>query len=170
MYVYNTWPLIDGALVPEASRLFFDTPLWRNFFENTLTVQFDHRMLAYAILICALLHALDVARTVKKGPALAGAIVLFAAVAAAGRARHLDAALRAPISLALLHQAMAMLVLTAATVHAALVTERRLARRSCRWRRRELIIRAGGERNRARVAARSANGGGRVYELRLRER
>ena len=50
-YIYNTWPLIDGAFVPDASRLFFDVPLWRNFFENTLTVQFDHRMLAYAILI-----------------------------------------------------------------------------------------------------------------------
>ena len=48
-YVYNTWPLIDGAFVPDAARLFFDTPLWRNFFENTLTVQFDHRMLAYGI-------------------------------------------------------------------------------------------------------------------------
>src|SRR6202008_944730 len=47
-YVYNTWPLIDGALVPAAARLFFDTPLWRNFFENILTVQFDHRVLAYA--------------------------------------------------------------------------------------------------------------------------
>ena len=52
-YLYNTWPLIDGALLPDTSRLFFDTPLWRNFFENTLTVQFDHRMLAYAIWIFA---------------------------------------------------------------------------------------------------------------------
>ena len=41
--------------------------MWRNFFENTLTVQFDHRMLAYAIWICAMLHAFDVARTVKQG-------------------------------------------------------------------------------------------------------
>src|SRR5262249_36551676 len=24
--IYNTWPLIDGALVPDASRLFFDNP------------------------------------------------------------------------------------------------------------------------------------------------
>ena len=60
-HIYNTWPLIDGALVPDASRLFFDVPLWRNFFENTLTVQFDHRMLAYAIFLVALLHAFDVA-------------------------------------------------------------------------------------------------------------
>ncbi len=78
-YVYNTWPLIDGALVPDASRLFFDVPLWRNFFENTLTVQFDHRMLAYTIWIVALLHAFDVARTVRTGPVVAGAVVLAAA-------------------------------------------------------------------------------------------
>ena len=55
-YAYNTWPLIDGALIPDSARLFFEKPLWRNFFENILTVQFDHRVLAYAILIAALLH------------------------------------------------------------------------------------------------------------------
>ena len=58
-YVYNTWPLIDGAFVPDASRLFFDMPIWRNFFENTLTVQFDHRMLAYAIWFVALRSCLQ---------------------------------------------------------------------------------------------------------------
>src|SRR5215471_11455515 len=47
--IYNTWPLIDGALVPDSSRLLFETPLWRNFFENTLTAQFDHRMVAYVL-------------------------------------------------------------------------------------------------------------------------
>ena len=79
-YVYNTWPLIDGALVPDASRLFFDVPLWRNFFENTLTVQFDHRMLAYTIWVVALVHAFNAARMVKTGPVVAGAVVLAAAV------------------------------------------------------------------------------------------
>src|SRR5712691_1405818 len=39
--IYNTWPLIDGALVPDRARLFFDQPLWRNLFENALTVQFN---------------------------------------------------------------------------------------------------------------------------------
>ena len=53
--IYNTWPLIDGRLVPEASRLFFETPLWRNFFENALTVQFNHRVTAYLLLALALL-------------------------------------------------------------------------------------------------------------------
>ena len=118
-YAYNTWPLIDGAWVPDAARLFFDTPLWRNFFENILAVQFDHRMLAYAIFVVALVHAIDVGRTVKDGGVHFGAFVLFAAIVlqiALGVATLLWVV---PLSLALLHQAMAMLVLTAASVHAA---------------------------------------------------
>ena len=27
--IYNTWPLIDGAFIPEASRLWFESPGWR---------------------------------------------------------------------------------------------------------------------------------------------
>lgn len=124
-YVYNTWPLIDGAIVPDAARLFLATPFWRNFFENTLTVQFDHRMLAYTIFICALLHALDVASTVKRGWIVMSAVVLALAVtlqAALGISTLLQ---RVPLDLALMHQAMAMLVLTVATTHAALVADRR---------------------------------------------
>jgi len=117
-YIYNTWPLIDGAFVPDASRLFFDTPLWRNFFENTLTVQFDHRMLAYTIFVCAWLHAFHVARTAGKGPVLTGAVALAAAVSAQAALGIWTLLMVAPIALALAHQAMAMVVLTLAVVHA----------------------------------------------------
>ena len=55
--VFNTWPQIDGALIPSAERLWFESPAWRNLFENTLTVQFDHRMVAYALWLAAVLHA-----------------------------------------------------------------------------------------------------------------
>jgi heme a synthase len=123
-YVYNTWPLIDGAFVPDAGRLFLDAPLWRNFFENTLTVQFDHRMLAYGIFICALLHVFDVAGALKRGPALAGAIVLLAAVTLQAGLGVWTLLWRVPLAIALIHQAMAMLVLTAATAHAAAVATR----------------------------------------------
>jgi heme a synthase len=128
-YIYNTWPLIDGAFIPDASRLFLVTPAWRNFFENTLTAQFDHRMLAYTIFICALLHAFDVTRTVKQGFVVMSASVLTIAVAlqaALGIATLLQVV---PISLALAHQSMAMLVLTIATTHAALVADRRVVAR-----------------------------------------
>ena len=61
--VYNTWPEIDGALIPSAARLFFDEPWWRNLFDNALTVQFEHRMVAYALFVLAMLHALDAVRS-----------------------------------------------------------------------------------------------------------
>ncbi len=131
-YIYNTWPLIDGALVPGASRLFSLTPPWRNFFENTLTVQFDHRMLAYTIWACALLHLIDVSSTVKKGSTLVGAAVLFGAVSLQAALGIWTLLMVAPLALSLMHQAMAMVVLTAATVHAALVVARRLGRSGAR--------------------------------------
>jgi len=115
---FNTWPLIDGALVPSAERLWFETPLWRNFFENILTVQFEHRMLAYAIWLLAIGHAIDAmrheadARTRHEALALA---VLVTAQAALGITTLL---LVVPLALAIAHQAMAVIVLTAAIVHA----------------------------------------------------
>jgi heme a synthase len=123
-HIYNTWPLIDGALVPDASRLFFDVPLWRNFFENTLTVQFDHRMFAYAIFLVALLHAFDVAGSMKNTSPVVGAVLLAAAVTLQAAIGIFTLVLVVPIELGLMHQAMAMLVLTAATLHAASVAER----------------------------------------------
>jgi len=41
---YNTFPLMNGKLIPDG--LFVISPMWRNFFENITTVQFDHRLLA----------------------------------------------------------------------------------------------------------------------------
>jgi cytochrome c oxidase assembly protein subunit 15 len=32
--IYNTWPLIDGRLLPDAAELLRLTPAWRNLFEN----------------------------------------------------------------------------------------------------------------------------------------
>ncbi|WP_240233263.1 COX15/CtaA family protein [Devosia lacusdianchii] len=44
---YNTWPLMDGAIIPNGLGIM--QPLWRNLFENALTVQFIHRGIAYVI-------------------------------------------------------------------------------------------------------------------------
>ena len=75
--VYNTWPEIDGALIPSAARLLFEQPWWRNLFDNTLTVQFEHRMVAYALLALAILHAIDAVRS-RAGPAAAGGAIWLA--------------------------------------------------------------------------------------------
>src|SRR5882672_9462224 len=62
--VYNTWPTIDGALVPAGARLFFEQPLWRNFFESALT-------LAVAVTLQAALGILTLIHQVPIGLALA---------------------------------------------------------------------------------------------------
>lgn len=113
--VYNTWPLIDGAFVPDASRLWFVTPLWRNFFENTLTVQFNHRMLAYAIWLAALLHCYAAWRVQHAWRGAAIVAVLVTLQAALGIVTLLH---QTPLGLALAHQMLAIVLFTAAIVHA----------------------------------------------------
>jgi cytochrome c oxidase assembly protein subunit 15 len=116
--IYNTWPFIDGQLVPAASQLLFGAPWWRNFFENPLTVQFDHRLMAYALLAAAIMHAVDVRRVLRGGAALRGALALACAITLQAALGILTLLEQAPLALALMHQAMAMIVLTIATLHA----------------------------------------------------
>src|SRR5215208_6713586 len=124
--IFNTWPLIDGTFIPTWSRLFFEQPLWRNFFENALTVQFDHRMMAYALWIAAITHAVH-ARRVVRGEALTGALMLAGAVTLQVVLGIVTLLYQAPIALALLHQAMAIGVLTIAILHAERVSARKEA-------------------------------------------
>ena len=51
-YAYNTWPLMDGGLVPGG--YFAMSPAWVNMFENTAAIQFNHRILAYIVLAVAI--------------------------------------------------------------------------------------------------------------------
>jgi heme a synthase len=51
-FAYNTFPLMDGELVPR--HLFAATPMWRSFFEDVMTVQFTHRVLAMLTLLAVL--------------------------------------------------------------------------------------------------------------------
>lgn len=122
--VYNTWPEIDGALIPSASRLFFEEPWWRNLFDNTLTVQFEHRMTAYALFVLTLLHALDAIRSRAGASIIGGALWLVVAMTLQATLGILTLLNQVPIGLALAHQAAAILVLTLAVLQ----TERLAAR------------------------------------------
>lgn len=113
--VYNTWPLIDGAVVPSPDRLWFIQPAWRNLFENTLTVQFDHRMVAYTIWLLALLHATDAWRSRQ---AQRGAFLLAGVVTLQACLGIVTLLFQAPVALALPHQILAIIVFTAAVIHA----------------------------------------------------
>jgi cytochrome c oxidase assembly protein subunit 15 len=113
--VFNTWPLMDGSFIPPARHLWFFEPAWRNLFENRLTVQYEHRMMAYAIWLAAMVHAND-AWTLRRETA--GALILAGAVTLQAMLGIVTLLEQSPIPLALAHQIAAILVFTIAVVHA----------------------------------------------------
>ena len=114
---YNTWPLMDGHLVPPLADLLRQSPLWSNLFENVTTVQFDHRTVAYAVLIVALFHAADAWSHAPRTGAAWRAALLVVAVAAQAVIGISTLLLVVPLWAALLHQAFAMVVLSLAVLH-----------------------------------------------------
>ena len=116
--IFNTWPLIEGSLVPDASRLFFYSPWWRNLFENAVMIQFNHRLVAYMLWLLAVLHCIDVACALPGRAGLKSALAVAAVVtfqAALGIATLVH---QSSLALALTHQAMAIVVLAIAILHA----------------------------------------------------
>jgi cytochrome c oxidase assembly protein subunit 15 len=101
---YNTWPLMDGQVVPKG--LMIMDPAWRNFFENAMTVQFDHRLVAYAVTACAALYAWRVKSRSSKA-------VLHAVLLQVGLGIWTLLA-QVPLWLGLAHQAGAMIVFATA--------------------------------------------------------
>ena len=109
-FAYNTFPLMDGHWVPQA--MFMQQPLWRNFFENIATVQFDHRLLAtlvfasVSILWLATLRQ-PVSRQVRSGlHAMLATAVLQVGLGISTLLLHV------PVTLASMHQGGALLLLT----------------------------------------------------------
>ncbi|MFN3673425.1 MAG: COX15/CtaA family protein [Bosea sp. (in: a-proteobacteria)] len=126
-FTFNTWPLMDGALIPSGSTLFAQSPLWENFVDNVALVQFNHRIGAYLLLAFALWHAIslrgDAAGTgeARRAAALAG---MTLAQAALGIVTLL---LVVPLWAGLAHQALAFALLGMAVVHATRATGRTAA-------------------------------------------
>ena len=115
-FVYNTWPLIDGALIPAREHLFLLAPAWANLIDNHLAVQFTHRMVAYLLVTLAVFHAADCAYHNEgrvSAIALAALLLLQATLGVTALLWHV------PMLLALAHQSVAVVTLVTATVHAA---------------------------------------------------
>ena len=111
---FNTWPLIAGAFVPDG--LGAVAPWYLNLFENPLTVQFDHRMLGYAVVVATIVQALWLA--LKGDGQIIGSAVTLAVLALLQATLGVWTLLLAvPIELGLAHQAGAIFVFAAALYH-----------------------------------------------------
>jgi cytochrome c oxidase assembly protein subunit 15 len=112
-FAYNTFPLMHGALVPP--EILMLEPWWRNFFWNMATVQFDHRLLAWALaLLVPLLWWQLRATPALPARARAGGHLLLALLALQIALGIATLVLVVPIPLAAAHQAGAVLVFAAA--------------------------------------------------------
>ena len=111
---YNTFPLMDGRLVPEGYAQL--RPFILNWSENIAAVQFDHRLLAVATAAVILVVWAAGWRSLLPRPsraALGGLIVVALLQVALGITTLVFVV---PIPLAAAHQAGAVLLLTAAIV------------------------------------------------------
>ncbi len=111
---YNTWPLMDGALVPDG--LFAASPWYLNLFENAMTVQFNHRMAAYLLVAAICVHVAIVAPRAGGTVLATGVAMLSTALAQTGLG--IWTLLRqAPLDLSLIHQGGAVVLLVIALWH-----------------------------------------------------
>jgi len=109
-FAYNTFPLMDGHWIPEA--MFLQSPVWRNFFENIATVQFDHRLLATAVFAGCVAFWLAARRHALPGSARIAVHVLLAAAVLQVSLGISTLLLHVPTALAATHQGGALLLLT----------------------------------------------------------
>ena len=107
---FNSFPLMNGKWIPD--QLLALEPAWRNLFDNLVTVQFNHRVLAMVTLGSVIAYWIS-AKGRQWPPRLTLGIHALLAVTTLqvilGIATLL---LRVPVYLAATHQAVAMLVFT----------------------------------------------------------
>jgi cytochrome c oxidase assembly protein subunit 15 len=112
---YNTWPLMDGEVIPPA--ILALEPWYLNPLENIATVQFNHRMLAYALLVAALWHAMALTRADIGTRAKTSAWLLVAAVLAQAALGIWTLLSVVALPLGIAHQAGAVVVFGVAVWH-----------------------------------------------------
>ena len=111
---YNSFPLMDGQWVPDGYwRL---VPGWTNLTANIATVQFNHRLLATLAVLASLGAAVAGGRKLPAGFARRACLGLGAAACLQYALGVATLLLHVPAWLGTLHQACAVLILTAALV------------------------------------------------------
>ncbi len=119
--VFNTFPLMNGQIIPE--RWLELRPIYLNFFENVATVQFSHRLLAFVLVATFLVYLV---RTWGQTSHRRVFLQLGGVLALQFALGVLTLILRVPVSLASAHQLGALLLFAICISHFhALSTQKR---------------------------------------------
>jgi heme a synthase len=112
--IYNTWPLMGSHWIPAEA---FSSPWPQATLDDAATAQFDHRMVAYAVVVFALAQAVAALRAAS-AEALARRLLILATAAMLQAALGVATLIfSAPIGLALAHQALALILFGLAVAH-----------------------------------------------------
>lgn len=112
---YNTWPLMDGAIVPDGLTVM--QPLWLNAFENAKAVQWLHRMNAYLLLTLALVQMVTL---LVRHPGTTHAnrgVVVFLMTCLQAVVGIATLVMAVPLDVALTHQGLALVLLGFGVAH-----------------------------------------------------
>jgi cytochrome c oxidase assembly protein subunit 15 len=109
---YNTFPLMHGHVVPP--EIFMIEPWWQNFFYNMATVQFDHRLGAWALAFLVPWLWLRARKAAVSPRGRLAANLLLAAVAVQITLGISTLLLAVPVALGAAHQGGAVVLLAAA--------------------------------------------------------
>ena len=119
-YAYSTWPLMGDSFIPRG--LYAGTPAWRDMFEDITTVQFNHRIFAYVLVVLIGFFAAKVFRSGVEGRARLAVSLLLLALTIQVILGISTLVLHMPIPLAAAHQVGAVLLLSAALYNAHVLT------------------------------------------------
>lgn len=112
--IYNDWPFMNGALFPKD---YAGHGLWGTLAHSQAAVQFNHRIVAYVLFLCAISFAVAAIRSRDAAAPVRGLGVLLATLvtmqAGLGIATLMT---HVPLALGALHQFGAVVVLAAAMV------------------------------------------------------
>ena len=108
---YPTWPLMGESFFPPG--LYATVPAWLAMFEDVVTIQFNHRMFAYALFVLLNVFAFLVYRSASSGRSRVAALLLVAALWVQVVLGISTLLLHVPVWLATAHQGGAVLLLTA---------------------------------------------------------
>ncbi len=111
-FAYNTFPLMDGELIP--GHLFALSPPLINFFEDVTTVQFTHRVLALTTFALVAVFWFSIRRGGASVPVRRASSILLGLVVLQVTLGISTLVLFVPLALAAAHQAVAVVLLTAA--------------------------------------------------------
>ena len=106
-FAYSTWPLMGTQFVPDG--LYSMSPWWKSIFEDITTVQFNHRMFAYGLIVLIGIYSWKLWSTGLKTPATFVLVALIVQVLLGISALLLHI----PVSIGAAHQGGAVVLLTA---------------------------------------------------------